>query len=466
MSGPAPRPAAPVPPRGRLSPLAFLRSVLRADLSAFPERYYGLWLSAVRLPRSRALVANDPALIRRVLVERAGDYPKSAMMERLLSPLLGDSMFVSNGALWRKQRRMFDPSLSLNRLDAHHGAMVEAIGEALDHAARGDGTAQDADETTTRIAADIIFRTLVSLPLGDARVTELNEAFLAYQRLVPGLLLAEVARLPYWLLPWRNARARRAAKRVRTLLEPVIDARVEAMERGEDVPDDLLTGLIRARDPETGDAFSRRELVDEAAFLFLAGHETSASALSWALYLLAIHPEAQDRARAEVMAVADGVPSVGDLRRCKFARAVFRETLRLYPPVAFYPRDAAADDTMRGCPVRAGDTVMIAPWLVHRHRRIWRDPDLFDPERFLGKGERQAVRDAYIPFNAGPRVCGGASFATQEGVLALAMVLRRFAIEPVPERPPEAAIYLTLRSSTGTWLRRVPRELPEAPRPT
>jgi cytochrome P450 len=217
---------------------------------------------------------------------------------------------------------------------------------------------------------------------------------------------------------------------------------------------DLLEAMIETRDPETGDRFSEMELVDQICMLFLAGHETSASALSWALYLLALFPDIQERAFQETQSILGGRQAgYGDIGKLELIRNIFRETLRLYPPVGFFAREAACPVMLRDKPIAKGSAVVVSPWLIHRHRELWQAPDDFNPDRFGTDETRESLKNAYMPFGLGPRVCIGAGFALQESSLILAELIRHYRFEYVPEREPKPVGRLTIRSENGIWLK-------------
>lgn len=451
------RPVAPVPAPGSRNPLRLIRGMLRADFSHFTEKTYSAAVFTAPLVGRRLHMPNNPKHLRRVLVEEQAAFPKHRMMRRLLGPLIGDSMFVTNGEHWQRQRRMVEPTLELSRLKDFFPSMGEAVDDMvarIDAKVSPSGTAaMDIDVETMRVTADILCRTVFSEQVEEGFVDALAEAFREYQAISPGFLACEVARLPYWIAPLRYRRARRAAARIRGLLSPLIDARLATMRDGEG-PNDLLSAMIRAEDPETGHRFSARELTDEVAFFFLAGHETSASALSWSFYLLANDTSVQDRVRAEIGAEFGGrAPDFSGLRRLKFTRDVFRETLRLYPPVTSFLRETTTPCQFGQTPVRARDLIAVTPWFVHRSPRNWSHADRFDPDRFRTEEGKVSARTAYIPFNTGPRVCSGAAFATQEVLLVLSAVLSRYEVAPLPEREPRPAAWLTHRSANGVWLR-------------
>jgi cytochrome P450 len=221
----------------------------------------------------------------------------------------------------------------------------------------------------------------------------------------------------------------------------------------------MLAAFIDAEDPETGKRFNDRELVDQVGIMFLAGHETSASALAWALYLIAQVPDVQRRLQAEADAVfADGPLEFAKMRQLPFTRDVFRETLRLYPPVAFVPRDASEAEEMRGKQILPGSILFVSPWLMHRHTEHWEDPDVFDPDRFARQETRASEQKAYLPFSKGPRVCLGAAFALQEAVIVLATIMRDWTLHPVQDHTPIPIARLTLRSENGIILNMERRE--------
>jgi cytochrome P450 len=266
-----------------------------------------------------------------------------------------------------------------------------------------------------------------------------------------------------WLRwPWDAWRSRRAAGEIRGLLEALIRPRFEAHRGGcPATRPDILAAFLDARDPVSGEPFSFEALVDQVAMLFLAGHETSASALTWATHLLAQAPDVQARVHAEVTAqLGTRAPELGDMKELPLTRNVFRETLRLFPPVGFMARQTAGGCPMRKKQVPAGATVVVAPWLIHRHRDLWPEPDAFNPDRYDGDASREALKQAYLPFGMGPRVCMGAAFALQEATLILAQLVRHHRLEGVPGHVPQPVGRLTIRSANGVRLRLFRRDVP------
>ncbi len=445
----------PKPParEGRVS-LWRYRKLFRQDiLSAQPARLYGAWMAEFRTPFFRSYMCNDPALVDLVLKERPDDFPKSDRIREGLAPLLGGSVFLTNGETWKRQRRIIDPAFEGGRLREVFPAMVAAgQGAALRLSARAGGTPLEIEEETSHAAADVIFRTLFSIPIEHEVATRVFEEFRAHQRAQPVLNLGAVLPLPRWFPRFHRARTRRTAATIRHLITGLTEERLRAIEQGT-APEDLATKIMTTPDPLTGARFDAEEMVDQVAIFFLAGHETSASALAWALYLLALYPDWQEKLAAEAQAALSGEIGFSAMKQLPLSRDVFRETLRLYPPVPMMVREAACPERFRGRKVRVGSQIVLSPWHLHRHTRLWDNPDGFDPMRFSTENGRACLRNAYMPFSAGQRVCTGAGFAMIEGPLLLSLLVRDLRFETDPARTPIPVAHLTVRSKDGIWLR-------------
>ena len=434
----------------RVSLWRYVRLFRRDILSAQPARLYGAWMAAFRTPFFRSFLINDPELIRLVLNERPDDFPKSDRIGAGLRPLLGESVFVTNGATWKRQRRIIDPAFAGGRLrDTYPAIKAAADSGAARLADLADDTPQEVEALTSHMAADVIFRTLFSIPIEDDHARQVFGAFRAYQRSQPILNLAAFIPGPRWMPRFFRRETRAQAKVIRQLITDLTEQRMQQIRAGT-APDDLATKIMTTRDPETGETFSAGEMVDQVAIFFLAGHETSASALAWALYLLARYPDWQDKVAAEAEAFTG---DFADLSRLPVTRNVFRETLRLYPPVPMMVREATKPEVFRKRPVPPGAQVVLSPWHLHRHTRLWDNPDGFDPARWDTDAGRDSAREAYMPFSAGPRVCTGAGFAMIEGVVLLATILRDYRIMPSDGAEPVPVAHLTVRSDSGIWLR-------------
>jgi cytochrome P450 len=444
MTPPKPKPRA-----DRVSLWGHLRLFRRDILSAQPARLYRAWMAEFRTPFFRSYLCNDPALVRRVLDERPGDFPKSGRVTEGLRPLLGRSVFVTNGEEWRHQRRIIDPAFEGGRLKESFAAIWAAAEAAVVRMAPGT---VEVELAASHAAADVIFRTLFSLPIEDRVAQAVFHEFRAYQRSAPILNLGAFLPLPRWVPRLHRPSTLRSARAIRGLITGLAADRAAAIAAGT-APADLATKIMTTPDPVTGAPFGTGEMVDQVAIFFLAGHETSASALAWALYLLATHPEVQDRVAHEAQGLE---PVFGTVARLRLTRDVFREALRLYPPVPMMVRQTTVPEDFRGRPVKPGAQVVISPWHLHRHERLWDRPDDFDPDRWAGEG-REAAREGYLPFSRGPRVCPGAGFAMLEGTLLLAHLVRAFRFSAIEGRVPVPVAHLTVRARDGIWLQVTPR---------
>ena len=370
----------PPPSPTRPSAWRMFFSKRRSWLDALYERSYRMKMGEVHLPGVDLYMVNEPSLVRQVMVDEAlSTFPKHEMLGDALRPLLGDSIFTTNGDVWKRQRQLMDPSFEAARVKLVYGRMREAAIAMADRMSTlPHGTTHDVEVEMTHVTADIILRTIVSEALDSTRARAIFEAFARYQELAPRLMMPSFFGMR-WLRPWWQVRrSRAAAMEIRELLVGLIGPRFEAARRGgtDSGHDDILASLLRVRDPATGEGFSFDELVDQVAMLFLAGHETSASALSWALHLLANSPEIQERLHLEAVAHLDlSSKDPGGLRDLVLARNVFRETLRLFPPVGFLARQCTQARTMRDKRMRAGSSVVVSQWLIQRHRELWARPD-------------------------------------------------------------------------------------------
>jgi cytochrome P450 len=310
----------------------------------------------------------------------------------------------------------------------------------------------------THVAGDIIYRTLFSETLAPDAAATIHRAFARYQRHAQSSATLRIYGLPSFGF---RASAVRAARSIHAVFEPIVRARYDAHGRDEDHVDkrapDILDSLLNARHPDTGEPFTYAQLLEQVSTIFLAGHETSASAMTWALYILASCPDLQDAVREEVRAVGGCARLTPDgLKQLHRTRNVFRETLRLYPPVSFFVREVTAPTCMRDKQLDPGAMLIVSPWLIQRNREHWPDPHAFDADRFDRPDARQACRHAYMPFGKGPRTCVGAGFAMQEATLILAWIVDRFHLEAIPDKVPEPVSRLTLRPKHGVWLRLQP----------
>jgi cytochrome P450 len=428
------------------------------------EKSYSMKMGHVRQRGTDVYMVNEPSLVKRVLTSEAALFPKQDLMHQMLEPLLGSSVFTTNGPVWERQRRFVDQALTQSRLQTVFPSMLQSVGHLLSRLdPLADGRSLEIDAEMTCVTADVMFRTILSQPLEQTDANAIYSAFLSFQNQAQRAAVLLLYGLPAF---FHKRASRKAAATIRSILAEIVQKRFSLAEQNLPLPRDILTGLMEAEDPLHNDRFSYQEVLDQVCMLFLAGHETSASALSWSLYLISNAPDIQARLLAEVTReVGSREFQYGDTHRLKLVWNVFREALRLYPPVGFIVRQASQTEEMRDKQVKKGCPILISPWLLHRHREHWQQPDVFDPDRFNSEKGKESVRCAFIPFSAGPRVCSGAAFATQEAVLVLAALIRRFQILPDPDHLPKPVGRLTVRSSNGIRLRLLPRQSapPEAP---
>lgn len=431
----------------------------RSWMDALYERSYSMQMGEVHLPGVDLYMLNDVEQVKRVMQTEAAAFPKSHLLHEALEPLLGDSIFTTNGEQWQRQRTMMNPAFEQARLHVAFPRMLDAAQAMLERLdTLKDGDEYDIEVEMTHVTADIIFRTIFSEPMQGPDAHKIFHAFARYQALAPKLMLPALFGVRWTVLPWQRWRSRKAAKEIRSLLSAMVHPRYEAHQQGEvdEEPKDILAAFMMAKDPKTDLPFSFDELVNQVAMLFLAGHETSASALTWSCYLLAKSPEVQQRAHEQVLEVLGGEgrkPAQSDMKSLPQVWNIFRESLRLFPPVGFFARENTQACPMRGKQVKSGSTVVVAPWLLQRHRKWWQNPDAFDPDRFDQEASKPAIKNAYMPFSMGPRVCLGAAFALQEAVLILACLLRRYELLPVEGHVPQPVGRLTIRSENGVRLK-------------
>jgi cytochrome P450 len=445
-------PPKPKPRADRVSLWRYMRLFRQDILSAQPARLYRAWMAEFKTPFFRSFMVNEPALLDVVLKERPDDFPKSDRIGEGLRPLLGDSVFLTNGETWKRQRRIIDPAFEGGRLRDTFPAMWAAAEAACDRMGQGR---VEVEEQMSHAAADVIFRTLFSIPIEHEVAAQVFTQFRDYQRTQPILNLAAFLPLPRFLPRGHRRRTRETAKAIRRLITRLTAERMAEIEAGT-APDDLATKIMTTADPLTGQTFSTAEMVDQVAIFFLAGHETSASALAWTLYLMALFPEWQDRVAEEARTLEN--PDFSVMSKLKLSRDVFREALRLYPPVPMMVREAACPERFRDRAVPKGAQIVLSPWHLHRHERLWDNPDGFDPNRWQTENGRRCMREAYMPFSTGPRVCTGAGFAMVEGPLLLSMLLKRYRFERIEGKDPVPVAFLTVRAKDGIFLSVTPRQ--------
>jgi cytochrome P450 len=425
-------------------------------MDGLSRKSYGMHMGQVNLPTKQIHMVNQPDLVARVFESEVAYFPKSEWLAQALRPVLGDSIFTTNGEVWQHQRDMMAPALTHARVSRAFGHMRNAGQSMLERLRPLAGQTIDIEKEMTHVTADIIFRTIFSQSIDGNAAQELIEAFSQYQELASKITLPQIYGLKWLVMPWHVWQSQRCAQLIRRHLHQMIEPRWQAAQLSQqsDEPQDILAALIQAKHPHTQQPFTLSELVDQVAMLFLAGHETSAAALAWSCELLTKSPQHQTQAVNEIASEwGQRTPEVQDVKPLGSLRNVFKESMRLFPPVGFIARTATQDCPMRDKIVKAGSEVVVSPWLMHRHELYWQRPASFEPERFESDEQAQAIKQCYMPFGMGQRVCLGAAFAMQEAVLILGMLLREFKLEPDPQRSTPIPVgRLTIRSDRGIWL--------------
>lgn len=446
---PEPKTALPVRVPLAREELGVLRSfsLMRENiLNIIPEIATRQPVVSGRTARRWHMIMHPPS-IRRMLLDRVEDYPKSVVTKNLLRPAVGDSLFIAEGPHWRWQRRLAAPAFShrnVRNLSPVMTAAAARSAERIGHAGRRAVNLLDEMITATfDVISEVTFSDDGSFDRAD-----IHRAIEDYVADAGRVSLLDVLGAPDWLpRPARLLSAQSMAE-MRRNADAAIEARAA---RGPGPVPDLLDLLLDGVDPKTKRRLNVSELRDNLLTFIVAGHETTALSLAWSFYLCAFDQEVQERARKEAQSVLQGRAATGeDIDQLPFIRQIIEEALRLYPPAGVVSRTARNADDLNGAEIRPGDTVMIPIYALGRHKLLWDDPDCFVPERFA---DRKSIdRYAYLPFGDGPRICIGASFALQEAVIILATLLSRFRFTPVAGRDPKPVMILTLRPENGVWL--------------
>ncbi|EAI3443836.1 cytochrome P450 [Campylobacter jejuni] len=446
----------PKPYKNKASTLLTFLLKRRSWLDGLYERSYKMQTGYVKMPNFDLYVINDTKEVKRIMVDEVREFPKSAFLHELLSPLLGESIFTTNGEVWKKQRELLRPSFEMTRINKVFNLMSEAVADMMDRFSKYPNHAIiEVDEAMTFITADVIFRTIMSSKLDEEKGKKILNAFVTFQEQSVHTAMRRMFRFPKWLSYVLGDRKRaKAGDVIRQVLSDIIKPRYDMADNAEF--EDILGSLLLVVDADTNKRFSFEEILDQVAMLFLAGHETTASSLTWTLYLLSLYPKEQEKAYEEITQVLQGgAIEISHLRQFKYLTNIFKESLRLYPPVGFFAREAKKDTQVRDKLIKKGSGVVIAPWLIHRHEEFWTNPHGFNPSRFEGEYKK----DAYLPFGVGERICIGQGFAMQEAILILANILKTYKLELEEGFVPDVVGRLTVRSANGMRIKFSKRKL-------
>lgn len=422
----------------------------RSWLDGLYAKSYKMRAGRVKMPGFDLFVVNDPKEVRKIMIDNVKEFPKSDMLHELLKPLLGVSIFTTNGEVWKKQRELLRPSFEMTRISKVFDLMSNAAADMMERFRKyPDGSIVEVDEHMTFVTADVIFRTIMSSKLDEIKGKEILHAFVTFQEETARTAIRKFFCLPDWLsnILGENKRMKAGAV-IRKSLSDIIKPRYDSYK--SDNYSDILASLLHTVDASSGERFSFEEILDQVSMLFLAGHETTASSLTWTLYCLSLDQQAQQKAYEEIISInKDGKFSISDIKEMKYLTNVFKEALRLYPPVGFFARQSKGEAKIRDKVLQKGAGVVVAPWLIHRHDDFWEAPHEFRPDRH----NESIPKEKYMPFGLGERICIGQGFAMQEAIIILANILREFKLELKDGFVPDVVGRLTVRSANGMMIK-------------
>lgn len=393
-------------------------------MSLIPKEAYRKALTPLGYSRRSIVLVNSPELCREVLHDKEGIFPKNDLFVGALEALIGDSIFVSSGDTWKRQRRMVDTAFSHIRVTEAFDKMQAAVDDAAERWAQcaKDGSDFSLDLAMSHLTADVICRTTFSKELESDDVKSVFDAFTTFEKSVANVNLMQLIFAKPWSPVKQPKPVLQACETIRRVIGSFIDPRLEDPAKQ---PDDMAAAIINAVDEETGQGFTREELIDQLGVFFLAGHETSASVLIWVFYILSIRDDVSARVRQEIKQVCGNDKiSFEHTKQMVYIRNVFKEVLRLYPPITFIPRVANKKTTLGGKRIKRGAMIMVSPWTAHRNTSQWDNANGFDPDRY--NNDERSGNGVFMSFGLGPRVCVGAAYATTEAVLIIATLLRQF----------------------------------------
>lgn len=427
----------------------------RSWLDGLYAKSYKMRAGRVKMPGFDLFVVNDPKEVRKIMIDNVKEFPKSDMLHELLKPLLGVSIFTTNGEVWKKQRELLRPSFEMTRISKVFDLMSSAAADMMDRFRKyPDGSIVEVDEHMTFVTADVIFRTIMSSKLDEIKGKEILHAFVTFQEETARTAIRKFFCVPQWLsnILGENKRMKAGAI-IRKSLSDIIKPRYDSYKN--DNYSDILSSLLHTVDASSGERFSFEEILDQVSMLFLAGHETTASSLTWTLYCLSLDQDAQQKAYNEIISInKDGKFSISDIKEMKYLTNVFKEALRLYPPVGFFARQSKGEAKIRDKVLQKGSGVVVAPWLIHRHDDFWDAPHEFRPDRH----NENIPKEKYMPFGLGERICIGQGFAMQEAIIILANILREFKLELKDGFVPDVVGRLTVRSANGMMIKMSKRQ--------
>jgi len=418
--------------------LSLPRYLYRANtnfISAFLDECYDEDINYYRVLNRSTVIISNPDYVKHVLLGNYENYRKADFQQNVLTPIVGHGLLTAEGEDWRRARRTIQPSFQHQRLLGFTQVMSNAAAKmAEDWRARsGTGEAFDINAEMMAITVDIICQTMFGNDITD-RLDEIRPAISTIIIELGRSPVAELTGLAKYFPRKMKPHVLAALEIVDSMIAEFIEARRAEGVTGGSNHGDLLTMLLTAQDSETGKFLDHQQLRDEIITIFMAGHETTANALTWAFYALSQRAAVYDQVIAESRALLGGRPAeFKDLENLEFNRMAFEEAMRLYPPVPGFLRQAIEADEIDGHKIRAGTEVVISPWIIHRHRKLWDQPEKFDPSRFATDAVAGRDKYAYMPFGGGPRICIGLTFAMMEAQIILATLSQHYRLSLVPE---------------------------------
>jgi cytochrome P450 len=441
-------PPAPVPRARALGPISLLRVLAKNPLEAWTSSHFEKPIVISGLSIGRVAVVNDPAAIRRVLFDNCENYQKDWLQRRVLSAGLIGGLLTAEGSNWRTQRRALAPLFARKTVMNFAAAMLDVANGLVERLGQREGEVVDIAVEATRVTLEVLERTIFSDGLGRAS-EDIRLAMKSYFDTIGRIDPFDMLGVPDFIPRPARWKLRPALRVFESAIDTIISTRRARIASDPDnAPRDILTFLLEAADPETGASLSEAEVRANILTFIAAGHETTANCISWTLFLLSQSAEWSQRVQSEAdRALGGALDGLAD--RLVVTRAVIEETNRLYPPISAVSRVAIGRDELAGEPIKPGTMIVIAPYVVHRHRALWTKPDNFDPNRFLGDARATIDRFAYLPFGVGPRICIGATFAIQEASIVVATIMRNFSLEMVSGCTPWPMQKVTLRPKDG-----------------
>ncbi len=434
--------------------MASLREVMNNPLEVFATYHYENPVVISKFNRATNVIMNDVKLIRHCFLDNVNNYEHSFIRQSLLKPILGDGLLTIEGEPWKKSRKVIAPIFIPRNVNSFAEIMKQTCEDYTDNLRGSDGITMMSAKMS-ELTYLILSETLFSGEINEDADDMLKEvAYLLDNVGRPGIM--DMLRVPLWVPRLSKITALRSIYKFRKIIAKTIKNRKEAITAEKNVPEDFLTLLLKAE--EDGNRLSLKAVEDNILTFIAAGHETTARAVTWNLYLLSKSEKFRERVEAEIDDFdMSSVPPSEWINHLPWTTACFEETMRLYPPAAMITRSAVDDDKFEDYEIPKGSQIILAPWILHRHKTLWDHPERFDPERFFGENRNKIDRFAYLPFGVGPRVCIGARFAMQEGVIIMATLIKHFRFDYASKAPPWPVLKITLQPDNDMPMKITPR---------